>query len=81
MALCAMTERCDRSALWGSLWESQLPQHLSVMAYAMPPPLKGRLETVQNPTISLAGRLEKGVIPCFHGIPNYSAMPGGFGGR
>ena len=42
MAQSAMTERCYRSALWGSLRESQLPQHLSV-ALRAPPPLKGRL--------------------------------------
>ena len=32
MAQSAMTERCYRSALWGSLRESQLPQHLSSKA-------------------------------------------------
>ena len=42
MAQSAMTERCYRSALWGSLRESQLPQHLTV-ALRAPPPLKGRL--------------------------------------
>ena len=32
MAQSAMTERCYRSALWGSLRESQLPQHLTSKA-------------------------------------------------
>ena len=90
-----LTERCCRSALCKRL--ARIATALTPLrhGFAMPPPLKGRLETVQSPTISLAGRLEtvqsptlslagrleKGVIPCFHGIPNYSAMPGGFGGR
>ena len=32
MAQSAMTERCYRNALWGSLRESQLPQHLTSKA-------------------------------------------------
>ena len=50
MAQSAMTERCYRSALWGSLRESQLPQHLTVaLARHLPSrggfaPLRGRVD-------------------------------------
>ena len=51
MALCAMTERCDRSALCGKLVEVATAQTPLRQAYGLTPPLKGRLwvDTSINP--------------------------------
>ena len=43
MALCAMTERCDRSALCEKLVEIAAAPTPLRHGFAMPPPLKGRL--------------------------------------
>ena len=43
MALCAMTERCCRSTLWGSLMGIGTAPTPLRQAFGLPPPLKGRL--------------------------------------
>ena len=42
MALCAMTERCCRSTLWGSLMGIATAPTPLRQAFGLPPPLKGR---------------------------------------